>query len=361
MKSILTLASIFTLSALSAQITITQSDMPNAGDTLRVSYAASTANVNHTLTGPNFLWDFSALTPTAQQVFEFATPTALPFNFTATYGVLNPSPDSLPGIGAIPTNFVDYFKNGSSGYRQVGSSFDYPPIGSFSIPIIYTSADYVYEFPLNFGDIDSSDAAYSFQLPNLIYLGQDRHRETTVDGWGTLITPFGTFQTLRLRSVVDATDTIAFDSLGIGFTTPRPQLIEYKWLAQGSKIPVLEVEAQVLAATETVTNVIYRDSVRANVFQVGIAEQIGNGANAILFPNPCNNDATLIWNQQSPSRTTISILDVQGRVVAAHDMGTMMPGTQTRTIDVSNLSSGVYLVRIQSNGLPGASAYMVKQ
>lgn len=335
--------------------------MPSQGDTLRVSYAASTANVNHTLTGANFLWDFSALTPTAQQVFEFATPTALPFNFTATYGVLNPSPDSLPGIGAIPTNFVDYFKNGSSGYRQVGSSFDYPPIGSFSIPIIYTSSDYVYEFPLNFGDIDSSDAAYSFQLPNLIYLGQDRHRETTVDGWGTLITPFGTFQTLRLRSVVDATDTIAFDSLGIGFTTPRPQLIEYKWLAQGSKIPVLEVEAQVLAATETVTNVIYRDSARANVFQVGIAEQLSNNGSAVMYPNPCGDNANLIWNQQSPSRTTISITDLQGRVVAAHDMGTLMPGTQTRTIDVSNLSSGVYIVRIQYNGLSGSSTYMVKQ
>jgi hypothetical protein len=361
MKTILTLTSIFTVSALTAQITITQNDMPSQGDTLRVSYAASTANVNHTLTGANFLWDFSALTPTAQQVFEFATPTALPFNFTATYGVLNPSPDSLPGIGAVPTNFVDYFKNGSSGYRQVGSSFDYAPIGSFSIPIIYSSSDYVYEFPLNFGDIDSSDAAYSFQLPNLIYLGQDRHRETTVDGWGTLITPFGTFQTLRLRSVVDATDTIAFDSLGVGFTTPRPQLIEYKWLAQGGKIPVLEVEAQVFAANETVTNVIYRDSARANVFQVGITEQLSNSTNAVLYPNPCADNAALIWNQQSSSRITISITDMQGRVAAVQELGSVQPGMQTRTIDASALSSGIYLVRVLSNGLMTSSTYMVKQ
>jgi hypothetical protein len=132
-------------------------------------------------------------------------------------------------------------------------------------------------------------------------------------------------------------------------------------LAQGSKIPVLEVEAQVLAATETVTNVIYRDSARANVFQVGIAEQLSNNGSAVMYPNPCGDNANLIWNQQSPSRTTISITDLQGRVVASHDMGTLMPGTQTRTIDVSNLSSGVYIVRIQYNGLSGSSTYMVKQ
>ncbi|MGL5892700.1 MAG: T9SS type A sorting domain-containing protein [Bacteroidia bacterium] len=361
MKLVFTLASLFSVTVVSAQISITQSDMPSVGDTLRVSYASSTANVNHTLTGTNFLWDFSALTPNAQQVFEFANPTALPFLFTATYGVLNPSPDSLPGIGAVPTNFTDYFKNGSSGYRQVGSSFDYPPIGSFSIPIIYTSSDYVYEFPLNYGDVDSSDAAYSFQLPNLIYLGQDRHRETTVDGWGTLITPFGTFQTLRLRSVVDAVDTVAFDSLGIGFTTPRPQLIEYKWLAQGSKIPVLEVEAQVFASTETVTNVIYRDSVRANVFQVGIAEQPGNSGTAALFPNPCAGITSLVWTQQSPARTTMRITDIQGRVVLEQDFGIVQPGTQTRSVDASLLSSGIYIVRLLSNGLPAASTYLVKQ
>jgi hypothetical protein len=285
-------ASLLAITA-SAQITINQSDMPTVGDTLRVSFAASTNNIDHTLSGPNYLWDFSTLVPTAQQVFEYSAPTAIPFIFTATYGVLNPSPDSLPGIGAVPTNFYDYFKNGSSGYRQVGSSFEYPPIGSFAIPIIYSSSDYVYEFPLNYNDIDSSDAAYGFQLPGLGYLGQDRHRETRADGWGTLTTPYGTFQVLRVRSVVDATDTISLDSFGIALSIPRPQLIEYKWLAQGKKIPILEVEAQVFASVETVTNVIYRDSIRSNVFQVGVNEQATGGRVLGIYPNPASEQVTL--------------------------------------------------------------------
>ncbi len=334
--------------------------MPNQGDTIRVSYASSTANVNHTLSGANFTWNFSALTPNAQQVFEFATPTALPFNFTATYGVLNPSPDSLPFIGAIPTNFVDYYKNGSSGYRQVGSSFDYAPLGNFSIPIIYTSSDYVYRFPMNYNNIDSSDAAYSFQLPGVAYFGQERHRENRVDGWGTLITPFGTFQTLRVRSVVDAVDTVSFDTTGIGFSFPRPQLVEYKWLAQGGKIPILEVEAQVFNNTETVTNVIYRDSLRPNVFQVSVAEAQPQSRITALYPNPAQDQLNLFWSQPAASRARIEITDIHGRVLVQEDAGRLQAGPQSRVIDVATFNQGVYLIRVTDESGSGKAVYFVK-
>ncbi|MCA6363831.1 MAG: T9SS type A sorting domain-containing protein [Bacteroidetes bacterium] len=359
MRPIFTLFASFLASAAFGQITITQSDMPSQGDTIRVSYASNTANVNHTATGPNFTWNFSALTPNAQQVLEFATPTALPFNFTATYGVLNPSPDSIPFIGAIPTNFVDYYKNGSSGYRQVGSSFDYAPLGNFSIPIIYTSSDYVYRFPMNYNNIDSSDAAYSFQLPGLAYFGQERHRVNRVDGWGTLITPFGTFQTLRVRSVIDAVDTISFDTTGTGFTFPRPQVVEYKWLSQNGKIALLEVEAQVFNNIETVTNVIYRDSLRANVFQVGIVEPGAAGVVTALYPNPAQDELNLFWTQTSQMQTRIEICDLYGRVVWTENAGTLAQGAQSRKLNVATLNSGVYLVRIHSeNGSSKAECFV---
>lgn len=361
MKPSLTLFALITTTSVFGQITITQSDMPSQGDTIRVSYASSTANVNHTATGPNFTWNFSALTPNAQQVLEFATPTALPFNFTATYGVLNPSPDSIPFIGAIPTNFVDYYKNGSSGYRQVGSSFDYAPLGNFSIPIIYSSSDYVYRFPMNYNNIDSSDAAYAFQLPGLAYFGQERHRVNRVDGWGTLITPYGTFQTLRVRSVVDAVDTISFDTTGTGFSFPRPQVVKYKWLSQNGKIALLEVEAQVFNNTETVTNVIYRDSIRSNVFQVGITENEIAGNVTTLYPNPAQDQLNLLWTQPVQMQARIEICDMYGRVVATENAGLLPAGIQSRSLNVATLTAGVYLVRIHSENGVSKAVYFVKK
>jgi hypothetical protein len=361
MKPSLTLFALFAVSSVFGQITINQSDMPSQGDTIRVSYASNTANVNHTVTGPNVTWNFSALTPNAQQVLEFATPTALPFNFTATYGVLNPSPDSIPFIGAIPSNFVDYYKNGSSGYRQVGSSFDYAPLGNFSIPIIYSSSDYVYRFPMNYNNIDSSDASYSFQLPGLAYFGQERHRVNRVDGWGTLITPYGTFQTLRVRSVIDAVDTISFDTTGTGFTFPRPQVVEYKWLSQNGKIALLEVEAQVFNNTETVTNVIYRDSIRANVFQVGLAENNVAGNLTTLYPNPAQDELNLIWTQPSQMQARIEIYDLYGRIILAENAGNLQQGTHSRKMNVAYLDSGVYLVRVHSENGISKAVYFVKK
>ena len=78
------------------------------------------------------------------------------------------------------------------------------------------------------------------------------------------------------------TDTIGLDSL-TGFTIPRPIEVQYKWMANGMKIPVLEVDATILASTEIVSNVAYQDSLNDSLFQVGIVES-SNG-----ISNFCNN------------------------------------------------------------------------
>lgn len=345
--------SIFFLITLSlniqAQISISQSDMPSSGDTLRVSYALGTNNVDHTLTGANYTWDFSSLIPISQQVLQYNNVTTFPFFFIANHSIVNPSPDSLPLIGSVPNNFTDYFKNGSGGYSQVGSSFDYPPLGSFSIPIVYTSEDYIYEFPLQYNDIDSSDAAYAIQLPGIGYFGQERKRKTVVDGWGTLTTPFGTFQTLRVRSELTIKDTIAIDTLSVGFSTPRPLLIEYKWLTTSGKIPILEVEAQVFFNnTETVTNVIYRDSIRSNTFQVGIEETstpADMGLN--LYPNPSLQDVRLNYRLATSDEVQISVVDVNGRVVFQQSQGQQNAGSYTFELPTDRFVSGIYLLEVK--------------
>ncbi|HEU4717906.1 MAG TPA: hypothetical protein VFU15_08725, partial [Bacteroidia bacterium] len=187
-----------------AQVSITNSDMVGAGDSVRVSYAASTGTADYTVFGPNYLWDFSQLAPYAQQVMRYDQPSAFPFTSMATVAHVNLSPDSIPGLGIIPSDFTDYYKGSSSSFRQVGSSFLYPQVINFPIPVIYSSSDHIYNFPLDYPDHDTSDAAWSFNAQSfgLFYIGETIHRESAVDGWGTLITPFGTFQCLRQVSYV---------------------------------------------------------------------------------------------------------------------------------------------------------------
>lgn len=346
-RSLLAFAFCFGIFSLSAQITITSADMPSAGDSVRVSYAASTNSIDHTLTGPNYFWDFSTLIPTAQQELRFDAPTALPFNFISSIAVLNLSPDSLPFIGSVPNNFTNYYKNSSSGYRANGLSFQYAPLGNFTVPVIYSSSDYIFRFPLNYTDMDTSDGAYNFNIPNLAYIGESIHRESNVDGWGTLVTPFGTFQCIRVVSAVSIIDTIGTDSI-TGFSIPRPVEMQYKWMANGMKIPVLEVDAQVLANTEVVSNVVYQDSLRDSLFQVAVPELVQTISNAHVFPNPASGNCTVSYQVARAGQVELSITDLSGRTVKSLENGYQSAGNHFQQINLDGLSSGMYFLQIIS-------------
>lgn len=332
--------------AAQAQITITDADMPAANDTVRLSYALSSGPTDYHLTGASFLWDFSALVPSAQQLIRYETPSAFPFNFTATYGVYNLSPDSLPVIGTVPSNFYDYYKVSGSSLKQVGQSFEFN--FSFAIPVIYNNADYVYRFPLNYGNIDSCQYDYGFSIPGFGYFGQDGSRHNEADGWGTLITPFGSFQTLRVKSVVDITDTVSLDTSGNqGFSLQRPQLTQYKWLGQGSKAPLLQIDVQDIAGNDVVTGVYYQDSLRSNVFQVSVPE-LGSDAGLSLFPNPSQGDVWVKYQLDRPGDVRIRLFDLTGKLAGSWSYPGQPAGTRTEQLSLGQIDAGIYFLEIQA-------------
>ncbi|MGZ4049454.1 MAG: hypothetical protein ACXVNN_08825, partial [Bacteroidia bacterium] len=66
-KKLLFPSMIFVSAALSAQITVTSSDMPNAGDSIFISVTNSVGTIDPTLTGASYSWDYSTLTPNLQR------------------------------------------------------------------------------------------------------------------------------------------------------------------------------------------------------------------------------------------------------------------------------------------------------
>jgi hypothetical protein len=330
-----------------AQITIDQNDMPSAGDSMHMSYAAGVGSIDHTLTGPNYFWDFSSLTPIAQHMYRFPVPTAIPFNFLSTLAFENPSPDSLPVIGGIPSNFTDYFKVGSSGYRQNGMTFQFLTLTTFQIPVVFTANDYVYRFPLDYGNMDTSDAAYAINFPPLPYIGQTIHRENNVDGWGTIATPYGTFMALRMVSVIQRIDTISLDSVS-GFTIQRPLEIEYKWLVNGIKVPVLEIDAQILFNAEVVTNVIYRDIYDNTVPQVGVEDHQQLITSSAVYPNPATDDCYVTFVMEGVAPVEIILTDLSGREVKRFGKEMSLPGNNSRLLNLSAIDAGSYLINIVS-------------
>ncbi|MGL5888481.1 MAG: hypothetical protein ACRC3B_01270, partial [Bacteroidia bacterium] len=62
-----------------AQITITQSDMPTANDTIRYCNADPTAAFTPTATGANYTWNFQNLTETSQGLYEYVNSISTPY------------------------------------------------------------------------------------------------------------------------------------------------------------------------------------------------------------------------------------------------------------------------------------------
>jgi len=65
-----------------------------------------------------------------------------------------------------------------------------------------------------------------------------------------------------------------------------------------------------------------------------------------MYPNPAQNNVT-IANATSIQLDQLAIYDANGRLIQTVDLTDMI---QERTIDVSNLATGVYMVQIQGEG-----------
>jgi hypothetical protein len=347
-----------------AQITITSADMPNAGDSIQLSVTNTIGTIDATLTGANYNWDYSTLTYTSQRVDKFDSPLSFPLVFAILFNPFNCSYGrenraiTAPTIPTVTiTNAYDFLKESSSALKQVGGGLT---VNGTPIPFNYTPNDYIYRFPLNFGNIDSSDYQYNLTIPTIGYYGETGHRVNVVDGWGTLLTPFNTFNTVRVKSVITSKDTLNYTSFGFGVNIPRPTRIEYKWLANGKQIPVLEIDENIVGGTPTITNVQYQDSVHSTV---GINTHQNSVSEMDVFPNPSSNNFILKYNVASASHVKISINDFLGNTVATLTNENQVEGIYLKAINAkdNNLSEGVYFITVQSDNFKEVKKIIVQK
>ena len=335
---------------LQAQDTITSVDMPKAGDTLRVSY--SNDSIDPAPTDTNYVWDFSKLKPNAQWINRFYAPQSYPFPFNflfsnTTFGQKQYIPDSIMGIK--PENAFAFFKLDALKLQQSASGLT---INSLPLPTSYTINDTIYHFPLVYGKIDSSDAKFGNTIPNIGYYGQKIHRVNYTDGWGTLITPYDTVETIRVKTILHIQDTLA-DTSGIGFVINRPIQYEFKWFAKGGKIPHLQIIANE-DSTGTkliVSRIVYRDSIRDSTIQIGIEELNSATYNFHVYPNPAASQCMIEYTLSQNAAVTIDLFDLAGKNIAALLNSKQNIGKHVQLVNLSDkiLTTGLYFIRLQVN------------
>lgn len=322
-----------------AQISITNSDMPSAGDSIRFSTTGLIQGFDYTATGENFIWEFPDVTPVVQTVDTFVAVNTVPFIYQVFFFGANLA-QPITAIDLVPgapiTDAYRFFRNSSSSFNDEGFAFT---VNDIPVPLRFDDPDIIYKFPVNFGNADSSFSGVEFGLPDLGFISIDRKRVNTADGWGTLTTSFGTFEVLRLKSRVIENDSIYIDSLGFGTSLQR-DYIEYKWLANGLKAPVLQITEEGPLVTATWIDSIFDPTV--NIAEIPAPDKTG------LFPNPFSESATLTLDNPTGGEVAISILDVSGKNMYRVYQGFLSAGKHKMTIrrQDAGLSKGFYLLQI---------------
>lgn len=324
-----------------AQPTITKSDMPVVGDTIWFKTTSLAPGINYQQTGNNFNWDFSTLTGTAA-ADTFISITSTSFTLQLTFGLgANPAniaqnSADLSFIPGIPlSNFTNFFRSSNTAYQLNGFGLGIYGIG---LPIKFSGADVWYKFPLTINSLsDSSVSNYSQSLLTLGYLKINRKRVNKVDGWGTLITPYGSFQTLRVKSVVHEEDSIYLDTLSAGVPIVR-DYTEYKWWVNGHHAPVMQVTAESLLSTFR-----WIDS----PVNVGIS-QYSQEQTISISPNPASGQVRLSINSIKSSSVSVQICNITGQVIGELYKGNCTQGNNTvhLNIDKNKYPPGMYFLNI---------------
>lgn len=250
------------LTHLKAQISITQQHLPSSGDTIRYSNAAP-GQFNFRQSGANVKWDFSALEPTSQDVYAYKGSTQTPYLLNFGFSAIGLKIADSLGTGELQLiDVYNFFRKSSTVWNNVGIGFRY---SSLPLPQSgkHSDEDEIYRLPLQY--LDSSKTTFNVSVPIVVLLlpagnfYQRGTRETVVDGWGTITTPYASnVNCLRVRSIVEQRDSVAITQPPLNFGFPSTR-VEYKWLSTSEKIPLLEVSGTEINGTFTPTLIRYRD------------------------------------------------------------------------------------------------------
>ena len=333
-----------------SQITVSNSDFSDGGDNIWMS-DVSDSGIDFSTTGQNIMWDFSGMISTGQTQKEYFTlsnsSTLVQFLFgtfaAAQHQATNfVSSDALPldqiPTGVLPVTISDirqFSKNSNNSITSIGLTIS---IDGNEIPFKSDTIETRYQFPLNYGNMYSSRGYTEIDLnpaTNAIWR-QYRQRSSTVDGWGSITTPYGTFEALRIDHYIQEVDSIMIEIFGNATWIPLaiPDSHQYEWIANGEKEPILRITTSLVGGNETVTSIEYRDNEI-----VGLNELENNFS---IFPNPTHSDLTISGIQQN---TTYSILSIDGKEVSSGQVSEV-----NNQINVQNIASGSYQLILQSEG-----------
>lgn len=316
-------------------ITLNNSHMPGANDTLRYTNAQLNSLGNYTQTGTNFNWNFSNLIPVSQgrRDYKLAALTPYAFFFIGFNEYGEKIADTI-NLGLIQmTKVYNFYKKQTSPSQAyivdgLGVTFSNVPVPSY-----YSDKDELYIFPFSYPKYDSTTFRFSTPSTTLLPFVYTKtgYRVTKCDGWGTITTPYGTASCLRVVTTQYSTDSIKNQFFPLAF--PNVQR-SYQWLTTTSKIPFLEISGNLIGNQFTPTLARYRDNY---LNLTSMENQIEFEPEVLVFPVPSSD---FLYLKNIPSKTVrLEITGVDGRTIF------IKSNDFSGSLDIRNFENGLYLLK----------------
>lgn len=341
MKIIFTFLCISIFSVTRAQVTITTNDMPVNGHIYTYSNAVNDGSVDVTNTGANMTWDFSQLAVTGQSNDTIVGISQMPFAYQLYFFGSDQSIHAGNSINLGTITIDDiwnvYDKNtGDYSFSGYGGS-----VSGFPTPFVYSPKDRLFALPMNFGNVDSSTSNFNVNIPTVALINQDRKRINEVDGWGTVITPLGSFSCLRVKSTILDHDSLSISAIPFPIPGFDLKTYEYKWVATGGGEPIVQVNASDVFGSPQITAIKYQDTL--------ITTQIKNTESVqpiTIYPSLANQGFFILANTAFTQHPDVFIYSSDGRQIShiTQSNGTVI------SVDTHNWAEGIYFIQCNMNG-----------
>jgi hypothetical protein len=161
--------------------------------------------------------------------------------------------------------------------------------------------------------------------------------DVIADAWGSITTPLGTFNCLRVKTVAK-TNLVFF-----GITIPITGTI-FNFVTTNYGVPVLE--------KATIESPAFPDLAEVSASLLDrlstSTKDISNTASVTAYPNPATTETVIEMDLTDVKQAAIALIDVNGRTVLRK---TLQEGIGSKTniaLDVSKIPSGIYYLIIAS-------------
>ena len=345
---------------MSAQITVTDTDIVEQGDLVYMAYDNNPSPlITIGLQGMNQTWDFSNLQVSSVDTELYVSPIG------TQYENLYPNANlCLSAEGSI-----SYFDKSSSGVYIYGLNdtvFNLPALFlplplTFGLSVtdgpIVVVEDYITGPFLSIALPASAVATLTNNLANIAdtaLIQITNTSEFSVDGSGVITTPLGTYDALRLKEVkeissilnVYCSDTVTqqgmwfnnipFSAIPIlaGYSN-NEQEITYRWITNDSTVTYL-VAATVVDSFNNVEEASFQITPFPNT--ANTTELPSSFFN--VYPIPVTDK--LIVNSQNNELINLELLNVNGKLILKKEFN------QSTSLDISQISKGMYYLNLKT-------------